>query len=457
MIPRRVVLLTIAAIVSVGAQTPEPQDAVLTIGENVQVSASMPDTMHTEGMIAADPTDARRLIVCALVMTPETWQSVVVYWSDDGGAHWTASLKTAPDAAGDPSCRFAPDGVAYLTFLPTPPGITMAKQRMPFWRSDDGGQRWQAAGTTGGLDRESIAVDTSGSRYHGRVYVHGTMDIRGSGGARRASIALYASSDGGRTFGRAAQWASLESGRIFAASDGVVLSDGRWLTIFPELKAAWNGAPGGGGPLGFFSAPPEPENASLKAIASDDGGDSLTEPVVVSGYHVPNEYARMTSVVPGIAADGTNGPFKDRVYVVWNDSRSGGTDILLSHSADRGRTWSKPIVINDDTRRTGSAPNHLLPAVAVNSAGIGAVTWLDSAMFPTIWDGISAFAYRWMAARRFCQALSSPRLRRDSTDRSTGPCSLEQRAAARQSMAAGRCIPRSIRHAFCTFRPTTPA
>ncbi|PYR59475.1 MAG: hypothetical protein DMF85_07660 [Acidobacteria bacterium] len=49
---------------------PNVAPSLISIGPNVQVSASMASTMHGEGTIVADPGDARRLFV-----------------SEDGGTH----------------------------------------------------------------------------------------------------------------------------------------------------------------------------------------------------------------------------------------------------------------------------------------------------------------------------------------------------------------------------------
>ena len=351
-------------------------EQVVTVGANVQVSASMPDRMHTEGMIAADPSNAARLIVCSMFLTEETGQSVAVYQSEDGGAHWQRTFETpSGEFDADPACAFGPDGVAHLTMMPlTVP--SMAKMRLPLWRSDDGGRTWHSGGVTGGMDRESIAIDATGGPYNRRIYLHGSTDIRGSGGIRRTALTLYASSDGGRTFGRPVSWASLGRGYIFASGSGVVLSDGRWLTVFMELTNYFDG-PVSSDATRLVTPPPEPEDALIRVIASDDGGDTLREPVTVSGEHVPNDYVRLTNVVPAIAADATNGPFRDRIYVAWLDSRRGASDVFFSYSADRGQTWSTPIVINDNSRWSDRLPNQLMPAIAVNRDGIVAVTWLD--------------------------------------------------------------------------------
>jgi hypothetical protein len=361
------------------AQVPV-QSPVVTVGPNVQVSVAKGSTMHGEGVIATDPTDSRRLLVCSMFRDEDIGQGVAAYASQDGGAHWERTFESTLDnLAGDPACAFGADGTAYLTMIPlkVPRQATI---RLPVYRSQDSGRTWRRVGETGYVDRESLVVDRTGGRFHNRIYVHGVASLDGISHLTRDALKLYVSADGGRTFGRPAERASFGRGFIFGVGNSVVLSDGRWLAVFGELKAYWDAADSSiSSRSSAFPPPPEPENAWLKSVTSDDGGDSLNEPTTVSGWHMPNVHIRQSIATPTVAADGTIGPFNDRVYVVWPDSRFDGTNILFSYSADRGRTWSSAIVVNDDRRRWPSAmaPNHLLPAVAVNRAGVVAVTWLD--------------------------------------------------------------------------------
>ena len=358
----------------------QSQPPLVSVGPNVQVSASKPSTMHSEGLIVADPTNAKRLLVCSMFWAEEIGDGIVTYLSEDGGKHWERTFDTTrrEDLGGDPACVYGPDGTAYLMMMPMKVPA-LAKMRLPLRRSDDGGRTWRTLGVIGGVDRESLVVDGTGGQFHNRIYAHGSATVSGPRGPRRNTLELYASSDGGRTFGRPATHVPFGRGYIFGADNSVILSDGRWLTVFCEFKDYWDSADSTSHSSDPFGRPPEPENAWLKAIASDDGGDSLTAPVTISGWHMPSVPVRKSMPMASVAADSSTGPFNDRLYVVWPDTRFGGTDILLSYSSDRGQTWTPSIVVNDDHRpaAAAAAPNHLLPSVAVNKNGIVAVTWLD--------------------------------------------------------------------------------
>jgi hypothetical protein len=367
------VLLLLAKLATAGSAAATP---LVTVGPNVQVSAAKATTMHGEGLIVADPTDAKRLLVCSMFRDPEKGEGVAVYVSEDEGAHWQQTFESGHDAhALDPACAFGPDGTAYLMMVPI--GERSAHSLdLPLLRSDDGGHTWRKVAETAYLDRESLVVDGTTGRFRNRVYAHGTSNVSGTEGLRRSGVDVYALTDG-HGFAAPAGVASLGRRYIFGMGNSVVLSDGRWIAVYGEMKAFFDSADTNEGHTPLTGPPPEPENAWLRVITSDTGGDALNDPVTVSGWHMPDVYVRMTDSNPTIAVDASQGPFRDRLYVVWPDTRRGGTDILLSCSADRGQTWSAPIVVNDDPRAPDHLPNHLLAAVAVNNAGIVAVTWLD--------------------------------------------------------------------------------
>jgi hypothetical protein len=86
------------------------------------------------------------------------------------------------------------------------------------------------------------------------------------------------------------------------------------------------------------------------------------------------------AVIPDIAVDPGSRLFKDRVYVVWSDFRSGRLEVMLSYSSDKGKTWSREQIINDDRPARDplvNGPDNVTPVVAVNKDGVVAVAWYD--------------------------------------------------------------------------------
>ena len=73
--------------------------------------------------------------------------------------------------------------------------------------------------------------------------------------------------------------------------------------------------------------------------------------------------------------------YKDRLYVVWNDDRSGRMQALLSYSTDKGYNWTHPRAVNDDSpfdaEDPSKGPHATAPWVAVNRDGVVGVAWLD--------------------------------------------------------------------------------
>lgn len=356
----------------------------ITVGENLLVSVE-PEKMHTETLIAADPRDSNRLLGCAIVfLDGARRRSTAVYASSDGGKRWKKTLDTRNFFySSDPAIAFGVDGIAYYsTIVNVNAGDRSA---VMVYRSTNGGQTWQTPIVIPYIDREYIAVDQTGGKYHGRVYINGVGIVQGIEATRHASaVQLYLSRDG-QIFVSAGERASLGDGFIYGMSNSVVLSDGTLAFLFSEPKdrneselARKNQRFGQYDVSNYF-------NARLKIAISTDGGESLLPPVTVADFY--QSYAAFNSWIPYLAVDPGSGPFKDRLYAVWPDVRSGRSEILLSYSSDKGKTWSEAKTISDDRpfADDNSGPNNFMPVVSVNAAGVVGVTWYDRRDIP---DGL---------------------------------------------------------------------
>ncbi len=355
-----------------------PAQTRVIVGENVRVSAANLARAHAEVLVAAHPGDPRRLLACAMMLDPASGQqTTLAYLSGDGGRSWVPVTHLAgPGFSWDPACAFGADGTAYFAALAMDErGVLNVVRRSP-----DGGRTWEPPASVDAppraLDRHYLVADTTSTRYHGRLYLVGNGWTVGTGGAPAAATAvgLYRSSDSGVTWRGPVTRTSLGPRFILGMGAAAVLSDGRLAIAFPEVRRYWR--EDGSAPDTFPEPRPGEPNATLKVVRSDDGGESLSTPVTVGDFYLAWPPGR-TTWFPTLAADPGSLAFGDRLYVVWPDVRSGRAEVLLASSSDQGKTWSKPLVVNDDRPESARPVDHLNPAVAVNRGGVVAVTWYD--------------------------------------------------------------------------------
>ena len=352
--------------------------AQITVQQNVQVSHARQNLLQGELIATSDPTRPGHLLACSLLYDPAhsgggEW-GVVAYLSEDGGKQWRATLEEYP--LMDPACAYGADGTAYVMAF-----LLDNSSAMHIYRSLNGGRNWESPTVIRGMDRPYFAVDCTGGKYNGNLYVYGNVAAAGLMDGKRflTGTKLYTSKDSGRTFGDPVQ---REAGMEGKADNGnaIVLSDGTLVIVFTEDRHAWDADSELDGVGEFRQNRQYHPAADLRIITSNDGGKTLSQATTIAQYysHV-YPWRPPGSIIPWIAVDATKGPFKDRLYVAWSDRRSGRDEILFSSSSDRGKTWSSPVPINDDRppASSGQGPDHQLPVIAVNSRGVVGVAWYD--------------------------------------------------------------------------------
>lgn len=354
----------------------------IAVGPNVHVSAARADLEHGEVVLATDPRDARRLLACSMVLPRPGIYNTAAYVSLDAGKTWSAPVMATEDFANDPTCAIGPDGTMYF--------YAKTARRYPRKNSDwdalnlrvssDDGKTWELRKGPFSNDRPFMAFDTTGGKYHNRLYVAYDHHVHGQEGGHGPEdfihiVRMATSADGGKSYVNIADRGLLDQRNGQSTSPGVggiaVLSDGTVAVLEQHhIKTAGNNE-GGKARTG---------RSWVQVFLSYDGGESLEPGIKIadiasSTYNLPH-----CLVASGpIAVDATNGIFRDRLYAVWTDAATGRSEIYLSWSADKGRTWSKPRILNDDQPfgAPGAGPDDYMPNVAVNKDGVVGVMWYD--------------------------------------------------------------------------------
>jgi hypothetical protein len=349
----------------------------ITVGPNVHVSVDHAADGASESWLTADPKDPRRLLACTIIYpTGENRRYTAVYLSVDRGRSWKPVLSPKEEGyvdAADPACVLGPGGTASYVELAFKDFSSIEAN---VYKSMDGGETWTRQPAISvkntGIDRESLVADATGGVFNGRVYITGQTQIRelDKVHSARNGIGVWTSRDSGATFSGPALRASPQNRYASGFGNSVILADGTLLTLFAE-----NINPDS---LGRSTAPPNTPSAVLEIAASHDGGETYDPAIRIADKYASS--AKIGSVdVPSLAAYPGSAAFAGNVYAVWTDGRSGVAQIFMSRSTDSGKTWSRPVVVNDvlPHAKEMAGPNVFSPNVAVNREGVVLVTWYD--------------------------------------------------------------------------------
>ena len=350
--------------------------ASILVGENVQISKPHDKIAFTECIIAADPNRVNRLFASSLYWPHADGTSLVGYLSDDGGTTWMTSLELVSDQAKkerlvDPTAVFGSDGELYFVHVrmndaeagPESSGKEGAGS-LDWLCLSAGAATWETRGRVDRpIDRPWLAADHTNGPNRGRLYCTGNI----------GAPYFITSPDGGRTF-QFPKVPDCPRGAVYPAPP-VVLSDGSLLAAFRWFRH------------GGFRWQPE----YLRTFRSSDGGQSLTAQALAGKWKhshlTPNMDTTQGPTFPQLAVDRGSPRFADNLYIVWAQQfyNRGTTEwILFSRSTDRGKSWSAPVNLSEQPDTDDPTQDYLayIPCIAVNNAGVVAVSWYDRRGLP---------------------------------------------------------------------------
>jgi hypothetical protein len=342
---------------------------------------------EVEPAIAANPRDPRNLIA---VYQADRWtdgaaRGIAASYSRDGGATWrevplpfSACAPRGPRSfprASDPWISIDARGRAYALALGR--GIAVAT-------SADGGARWSrpfVLATNSGrylMDKCTITADPARAGVAYAVWER--YLLRGNAPPIESDTMLAITRDGGRSW--SAPRSILRHTRAAGPLSSVVVRDPRRRRLFHLVEWQAGGVPG-----------PDPAHETLLEVqVSRDDGRSWSAPWLIARVRTvggnlrdPTTRRVIRSSVASFALDARSGA----LYAAWTDSRftGGATDqVVLSRSADGGRTWSPPARVDGSSRRIG-----IIPSVAAAAGRVVVTYFAPGGSRPGL---RSPFAYR---------------------------------------------------------------
>lgn len=357
------------------------------VGPNLRASANVKEGFRNECWIAASPKSPDLLVGVAQTAPSEEsrgtgGRACATMVSHNGGQTWReVPLPKAGPGDFDPMVVAGPDGQMYVmfAFIGRPPAdgdpqSSLGRRRdgvIRVWRTTDQGRTWK--GPTEVFcplqpDHPRMAVDLSNGEHRGRIYL-AWNEVSDTIVQGRYHIFLNYSDDDGQTFSDP-KLLEVDFGGKLVTTEPVVLSDGTLLVTYYQYF--W--------PL----ADPKNETQPFYLIRSTDGAKTFEKPQKVTAVgssafrHLRRDFGSAFTLPIVIGDTSPGSRFKDRIYMVWDDTAAGESNIWLIMSSDKGRTWSKARRINDNKRdEVGPVDFRMTPVVHVNKDGVVGIAWYD--------------------------------------------------------------------------------
>lgn len=320
----------------------------------------------------------------SIAINPRNPQQVVAAFQDnahiaytrDGGRHWHLATGIAPPnfrVSGDVSVAYDPQGHAFICYMAFDKlgtfnywGHNSSRNGLFIRRSLDGGKTWEVhdipviqqpnKSTVPWEDKPYIVADDSHGPHSGTLYIGWTRwTLTGS------LILLTRSTNDGKTWSKPIE---IDNGPGLPRDDNGALEgfDG---VVGPHstLYAVWT------------------NGTHIVFTDSHDGGRTFTRARQIIRTAPPMFDVQGVARANGFPQISMN-PHTGRLFVTWSSYRYGEVDVFCSTSSNHGRTWSRPVKVNNDPVHDGVA--HFFQWLAVDPVtGDAYVLFYDRREDPT--------------------------------------------------------------------------
>jgi hypothetical protein len=223
-----------------------------------------------------------------------------------------------------------------------------------------------------------LQTDYTVGPYAGRVYVTAETSLPGSREIEdmqmRRRVVLFRSTDDGRSFIGPVEVARGNNTGM-AAYNLLVFSDG---TLFIPVSEYPN-----------YGIDKASSVWKIRFATSSDGGVTVSTPQPITeirfgGVETLRRMQKSGRVDqiggPVFAMDSSNGKFRDRLYAAWNEMDNDRFRLMLTSSADRGKTWTAPKPVDSGAPAYAS---QFQPMIAVNSDGVLGISFYSTEGYPS--------------------------------------------------------------------------
>lgn len=361
------------------------------VGGDLPINASGTQRVAVEAYnspaVAVSPTDARTVAVASRQDAPQFGCALNV--SHDGGGTWQRRPLGLDqgEAVGcfAPDLAFGADGTLFAAFTSFGPVEHRGTVPDGLWieHSTDGGATFSPAARVHGPSPFQARL-TADPKHAGQLYLtwlDGSATSTWGFLETGSPIVAARTDDGGATW-TAPVTVSPSSRKRVVAPTVVAGSGGAVYLSYLDVgddRLDYEGAHEGKG------GPPDAGPWSLVVARSDDLGASWHEAVVDDTLVPTQRFLVLFPPVPSLAVDPLN---RRRVYVAFDDGRTGDADVYLWVSGDGAGSWGGGHRVVDAPR--GDRLSQYLPAISVAPSGRVDVLYYDRRQDPAdVMNGVS--------------------------------------------------------------------